>query len=465
VLRNFLSICILCCIAFTSTGQGITGLWQGVIYQVSGGSSPYYPASLELKQTGTVVTGVATSKLPDGSPSYLKINVSGTFINDTFRYTIGREISQIAPPPGYYWCTNGTGVLVYDAVNEKLKGPTNSPGCAGPGSAEYWRLRILSDTVFCEGTAVNLRVSGNGVKWYSDFAQSRLVNQGLTFSPGINASTTYYLTQTHYNTQSPAIAVQVIIKPRTYRTINQTICDGQSYLGYSKTGKYIDTLRSSTGCDSIRTINLIVTAKPILQVSKTICEGQSYMGHSIQGKYFDTIRTASGCDTVISLDLKVAQPVSVRLGADFSLCDGDTFVLKTATYPNYLWEDGSSSSAHIIRKPGMYNLTVSNECGIFGDTVVVTSRICPMDFPNAFTPNGDGYNDVFRIVNPVMLLNYHLAVYNRWGQKVFETTNPLTGWNGQFKGKDQPQGQYVWQAEYKSSGTVKKQRGGVHLLR
>lgn len=446
----------------SAIAQDISGFWQGVFYQPSGGPSTYYPASMELKQVGTDVTGVETTQLPNGSPAFIKINLKGTFINDTLRYTVSGIITQVSPGGLYYWCTYSVGVLAYDAANEKLKGITDAVGCAGPGSAEFWRLRVLSDTVFCEGGKVDLRVSGNDVKWFSNFPATNQINRGNTYAPTITSSTTYYLTQTHYNTQSPAIAVRVTIKPRTYGVINQTICDGQSFMGHRAAGKYVDTLVSSSGCDSIRTVNLTVTPKPVVQMSRTICAGQSFNGHNVQGNYFDTIRSVSGCDTVINLNLKVVNNAAVNLGPDLGICAGDTLVLKAPDYVSYVWEDGSTGNSHTVKKAGLYTVTATNACGMSSsDNILVTEQNCIINFPNAFTPNGDGNNDVFKMISNARVTNFHLAVYNRWGQKVFESSDPSVGWNG----KDGIQGQYVWHCNFDRMGITQKHKGVVHLLR
>jgi gliding motility-associated-like protein len=90
-----------------------------------------------------------------------------------------------------------------------------------------------------------------------------------------------------------------------------------------------------------------------------------------------------------------------------------------------------------------------------------------VEMPGAFTPNGDGHNDVFR-VPPSMLVNVHrLAVYNRLGAMVFATINVSKGWDGSLGGKMQPAGVYVWVIEYDNPLTkrVEMKKGTVVLVR
>lgn len=86
--------------------------------------------------------------------------------------------------------------------------------------------------------------------------------------------------------------------------------------------------------------------------------------------------------------------------------------------------------------------------------------------PNVFTPNNDGHNDIFRVKYPEAIKTFHMKVFNRWGQMVFTSEDPYRGWNGTFKGLDQPTGTYVWMINYQDFlGNSKSLSGTVILLR
>lgn len=91
------------------------------------------------------------------------------------------------------------------------------------------------------------------------------------------------------------------------------------------------------------------------------------------------------------------------------------------------------------------------------------------NFPNAFTPNGDGANDLFRPVFDCPAATMHLEVYNRWGHKVFDTTEPTGGWDGKTEGIEAASDIYVWKLEYEveNNGSREKfiKQGEVTLLR
>jgi len=89
-----------------------------------------------------------------------------------------------------------------------------------------------------------------------------------------------------------------------------------------------------------------------------------------------------------------------------------------------------------------------------------------MYVPSAFSPNGDGKNDIFR---PILLgmksLNY-FRIYNRWGQLVYESASKTGGWNGMYAGKPQDPGGFVWMAQgvtYKNE--LKTKKGNFVLIR
>ncbi|PZF70897.1 T9SS type B sorting domain-containing protein [Taibaiella soli] len=117
-----------------------------------------------------------------------------------------------------------------------------------------------------------------------------------------------------------------------------------------------------------------------------------------------------------------------------------------------------------------YHCVVSN--GDCHDSCTYSIRVIDIPhniwLPDAFTPNGDGRNDVFHIItdNPNVLVN-SLSVFNRWGQRVFVSNLNNDGWDGTFNGKACELGTYYWMIEYKILGTkeVYFLKGDVELIR
>jgi gliding motility-associated-like protein len=88
-----------------------------------------------------------------------------------------------------------------------------------------------------------------------------------------------------------------------------------------------------------------------------------------------------------------------------------------------------------------------------------------LDMPNAFTP-GHGNNGVFKVTKRGIASLKEFSIYNRWGNKVFSTTNIDEGWDGTFNGKPQPMGTYVYVIDAQTdSGRSFNQKGNVTLIR
>ena len=88
-----------------------------------------------------------------------------------------------------------------------------------------------------------------------------------------------------------------------------------------------------------------------------------------------------------------------------------------------------------------------------------------MVLPDAFTPNGDGLNDVFHILTPGKQEIEVFMVIDRWSQVLFKVTSINDGWDGSFKGKPQDNGTYYYYIKYRCDGVVQEKKGNFLLLR
>ena len=166
----------------------------------------------------------------------------------------------------------------------------------------------------------------------------------------------------------------------------------------------------------------------------------------------------------------ILQPPAFVHFRDTFLCTGLPLLLKptvSGTGLSFRWQDGSSDSFYRVVQPGLYTLTIANNCGNATRTVLVSERTCNVYIPSSFTPNDDGLNDVFRISGNDLVTDFTLEVYNRWGKLVFSTTHPRTGWDGMINGQKQPPGIYVYRVRYTmlQSGEKAERKGTFSLLR
>ncbi len=148
-----------------------------------------------------------------------------------------------------------------------------------------------------------------------------------------------------------------------------------------------------------------------------------------------------------SIHVTVSQPIEFSLGNDTTIdfCLATNYILKAGIADssgyNFEWSTGATTSAISITSYGTYMLTVSDSSGCKSIRSVKISDACEGDLfvPNAFTPNNDGKNDSFTCYGINIGLK-DFSIYNRWGERVFQTSNMADGWDG----KGAPAGLYVW---------------------
>ena len=196
---------------------------------------------------------------------------------------------------------------------------------------------------------------------------------------------------------------------------------------------------------------------------------QSYLVKE-PGQYYVKV-DLNGCSLSDSVIVHYDLRPSISLGPDLLICPNQSLVLQPSIQSrqdlSYLWQDGSSNPTYIVQAPGIYTVSVSNHCGISIDSITVRKGVCRLYVPNAFTPNRDGKNDVFRASFGENIIAFELVVYNRWGQRLFESSEVGRGWDGRFKGQLQPQGAYSWMIRYKVTDLPQEQilKGTVILVR
>ncbi len=133
--------------------------------------------------------------------------------------------------------------------------------------------------------------------------------------------------------------VDLTVHPILHTTINAEICFGQRYpvgnQSFSAPGTYtIDLISQVTGCDSMVTLNLVVTNEINVYLDRTICVGDSFQVGTVfydtAGQYIDTLIAAAGCDSIVTLDLKLATTLMTSI--DTVLCEGDAIQVGSQSY-------------------------------------------------------------------------------------------------------------------------------------
>lgn len=164
-----------------------------------------------------------------------------------------------------------------------------------------------------------------------------------------------------------------------------------------------------------------------------------------------------------------------NLASDQTIRFGETYTMVASGARSYIWTPDyritSLTSPTVVVNPintTQYIVTGYNSKGCSSsDTVnvIVINDCGEMFVPTAFSPNADGTNDVL-YVRGVCLETLNFMVFNRWGEKVFETTDIKKGWDGTFKGEDMNTGVFVYRLEGKTyDGKGFSSKGNVTLIR
>ncbi|MBK7945470.1 MAG: gliding motility-associated C-terminal domain-containing protein [Flavobacteriales bacterium] len=158
-------------------------------------------------------------------------------------------------------------------------------------------------------------------------------------------------------------------------------------------------------------------------------------------------------------------PVTVSVGEDVPV----PFAVIPSLYYDFLYWDFKNELVNTYL-PG--DSLSQAQIAYYLTTDTIVAHLKPQDYvfyvANAFTPNGDGYNDTFKpIINVVDLESFVFQVFDRWGGEIYSSTDPWAEWDGEAGGKDVPVGVYAWRAY--AVDAIKKDRyelfGHVTIVR
>jgi gliding motility-associated-like protein len=303
--------------------------------------------------------------------------------------------------------------------------------------------------------------------------------------PAVNLGNDTFYCATKPNTIKPVNSSNVI----NYLWNNGSIADSLNITG---TGTYWVKV-SANGCSISDTIN--IANNPVngfaMPLDTLICEHSSYLltltqpvnttitwndgsignSHLITGPAtYSTVANSMGCLKPASFNVTTKPLPVISLGKDTILCNGTDYLMKVG-YPNasFLWNNSSTDTFMIAKLSGIYWVESSlNNC-VFRDSIIITYKKCECEtiVPNAFSPNGDGINDLFVSKMECTPTNYQLSIFNRYGQPVFETRNFQQGWDGKKNGQPMPIGTYYYILNYYNGGLGSSERfaGSIALLR
>ena len=173
--------------------------------------------------------------------------------------------------------------------------------------------------------------------------------------------------------------------------------------------------------------------------------------------YLCTATKSRGCQVLDSIHIQVKELPQHFLSPTQPVCLSNQVQLQPiGQWIAYKWFNNSTEPTILVNNPGTYKLEVTDANSCRGsDSITVIAGYCNpgIYFPNAFTPDGNGTNDFFRPIVTVPLDAFYLVVFNREGQKMFETKDYTQGWDGRSMGHKLYPDSFVWYAQYHITGS------------
>ncbi len=345
---------------------------------------------------------------------------------------------------------------------------TDAFGCQGSDAITvnvkpFVTLSAAPDTTICQTDPVLLRITSDALKYvWTETPAGNTLNDPTLKNPTATplVTTTYHVVA---NIGKCVAQEDITITPIPYPAANagpdKHICAGNSY-----------QLSASGGS--------IYSWTPSAFLTATNIPNPVSVNPTNNVRYVVTVRDVLGCpkpvrDTMILFVDRITANAGPR---DTSVVLGQPLQLGASGGTNYSWTpitwlDNPNISNPVSRPQNNieYVVRVTNDIGCFGtDSILVkVYKVSPGLFvPNAFTPNGDGNNDIFRPVAIGMKSVDIFQVYNRWGQMLYAGTGNGAGWDGKFGGRPQEAATYVWYAEGVDYLNNKiKKKGTVILIR
>ena len=396
-----------------------TGIQVTYTANASGGTSPY---TYTWEIAGTTFTGsVVTVAYPNATSTYIFITVkdgNNCEFKDTLQPINVYQSPVITISGSTTVCEGGSGFLVANA---------------GAGVNYQWNTGSTNDTI-----------------WYS----------------GLSQNTTFIVTASNANCSSvDSLMVTVQPQPSVSVSPDMTLCGGSG--------------------------NIDIFASASSQVVFTWSTGTTYTGtsdtitYSIPAGLQDTtlvvyVTISSQCGTTVEdVSIHLAAPIPVDYPPVITTTYGNAVTISPTgggNYTSYMYSwapqsglnnTGTYSPTATVDSTTTYYVTItdpSNGCSKL-DTVIVEVNYLEIKIPDAFSPNGDGKNDVFKVSGSYK--DIKIMIWDRWGEKVFDSERDnSTVWDGSYRGKKCNAGNYVYYVEVVPvKGAPIKKHGNLLLVR
>ena len=430
-LGNDTTLCAGQLVTLNAFVSGATYLWStGVTTpSITVSSAGQYWVKISLATCHTFDT-VAINYIP-----YPIVNLPSSSIicqNDSVLLDAG------APATSYLWSTGDTTQSIFASTGGVFYVTAFNAQCSVSDTATVIQRiipKLGSDTTLCAGQNVTLNVFVSGATYlWSTGATSSSIN--------VLSSGQYIVTTTLGACQSKdTMDVNFVSYPIVNLPPSIILCPNNSAV--LDAGAPAISYLWSTG-DTAQSITV-----------------------STGGVYTVVVANAQ-CKTNDTALVKLILPIAWEKSS--TLCDLEKYTLNAGEAgASYIWSTGAITQTIDVTEPGTYWVVMNKDNCILSDTILLDGGLGAgiIWFPNSFTPNANGLNDNFT-GKGIDITYFHLTIFNRWGELIFESEKENNGWNGTFKGNPVEQDVYVWKLSYKTKCTqdkLKTKIGHVTVVR
>jgi len=330
-----------------------------------------------------------------------------------------------ASQTGTYWVQvmDQNACTVYDTINLELIFPDPNIG---------------NDTAICSGDSIVLNAAEGFVSylWQNGSDDFSIVSntEGLIWCEVID---------TNGCVGGDSLYLDILFPPVAYLGNDTVFCVGDSlWLVASPWTNSVDYIWQNGSADSA----CLVWEEGDYWVMATNACGSSSDSVFVSVKVLPWIYI--GNDTILAMNTEI----ELDAGSGFE---------------DYVWSDGSDMQTLNISEGGSYWVNVFDGVCYNADTIYIEPIECELFIPIVFTPNGDGYNDYFYAEASKDIIDFDLAVFNRWGEQIWETQDKYGKWDGQNGASKADEGTYFWVLRYAclASPTRFEKKGSVTMLR
>lgn len=459
-------------------GSTATGLAPGTYTCTitdGNGCTSTYTGTVTLNNNATITATASPATVCPGGSTQLTANVTSGIMT-SFLWMPG----NVTGPTANY---NPGATTTYTVTASNAIGCTASAQVTVSVNAIPAPLPANGITV-CVGANAVLQVQnpqpGETYNWYASATGGTILFTGTSYTVNnVTTNATYYVETVNASNCSSGTRTPFTItvsQPAAATATPVTVCSGDNatlQVQNPQTGFTYNWFNTATGGTPLAT-------------------GTSYTVNNVTANttyYLETINNlscpaAAFSPVAVSIHQQLAQPVVTVSNVSFSSITfswvpvpGATgYEITTNGGANYQSpSSGATGTTHTINGlPG--NTTIIIQVRALGTPACVNSILsAPVPgttlsskeifVPNVFTPNGDGRNDVLFVLGNYMR-SMRFCIFNQWGELIFLSENPGTGWNGMHKGKQQPVGVYAYTLKVVlQDGTIVNKKGSVNLIR